>query len=150
PDAFAAGPAIHDAIAVVSSEFRQGVTFDPVRALPPVTGHRHRFTMAIVNLLRNAVQTGVARPADVRVSADPVEVGAMVIVVVEANGPGVLVEHRSTIFEHGFSLRPGGTGQGLALVREVVESEMGGRATCEDSPLGGARFALKLPVTGKK
>jgi signal transduction histidine kinase len=31
-------------------------------------------------------------------------------------------------------------------VREVVEAEMHGRAVCEESPLGGARFVLTIPV----
>ena len=56
---------------------------------------------------------------------------------------------RTAIFERGFSLRAGGTGQGLALVREVVEEEMQGRIVCEESPLGGARFVLTIPVAGR-
>jgi signal transduction histidine kinase len=148
PEAFAIGSVIHDAIAAVSSEFGQGVAFVSGRELPPVTGHRHRFTLAIINLLRNAVQTVAGGPVDIRVHADLGEGGEEVIVLVEDNGPGVPIEHRSTIFKQGFSLRPGGTGQGLALVQEVVESEMGGRATCEESALGGACFVLKLPIRG--
>jgi signal transduction histidine kinase len=150
PNAFEIGPTIQDAIAVIATELGRGITFDPIRKLPPVTGHRHRFTMAIINLLRNAVQTIADGPADIRIFADLDDGGGVVCVRVEDNGPGVPVEHRSAIFEHGFSLRPGGTGQGLALVREVVQSEMGGHATCEDSSLGGACFVLKLPVTGRK
>jgi signal transduction histidine kinase len=149
PAAFGVGPAIQDAIAVVASELGQGVTFNLIRDLPPVTGHRHRFTMAIINLLRNAAQTVAGGSVNVRVRADLAEGSEQVVIFVEDNGPGVPVEHRSVIFEHGFSLRPGGTGQGLALVREVVQSEMGGHATCEDSSLGGACFVLKLPVTGR-
>jgi signal transduction histidine kinase len=148
PDAFGVAAAIQDAIAATTSELGGDVRFEPVRALPPVTGHRNRFTLAVVNLLRNALRTTAAGPVTVRVSAEVVgDPGGEVLVLVEDSGPGVPVEHRSAIFEQGFSLRPGGTGQGLALVREVVESEMGGRATCEDSPLGGARFVLRVPVT---
>ena len=41
-------------------------------------------------------------------------------------------------------------GQGLALVREVIEAEMAGRALCEQSELGGARIVLRLPVGAKR
>jgi signal transduction histidine kinase len=58
-------------------------------------------------------------------------------------------EHlRRAIFAPGMSLRPGGSGQGLALVREVVEQEMRGQVSCTDAPSGGARFTLRLPSTG--
>ena len=147
-EAFGIGPVFQGAIAAISRELGQSVSFAPIRELPLVTGHRHRFSLAIINLLRNAAQSIASGPVDIRIQADLGD--GEVIVMVEDNGPGVPIEHRSTIFKHGFSLRPGGTGQGLALVREVVESEMGGRATCEDSPLGGARFVLKLPVAGRK
>jgi signal transduction histidine kinase len=147
PDAFGFPASLRGAVAAPTSELGGDVTFEPVRVLPPVTGHRNRFTLAVVNLLRNALQTSAAGPVKVRVSAEVGDLGADVLVLVEDSGPGVPAEHRSAIFKQGFSLRPGGTGQGLALVREVVESEMGGRATCEDSPLGGARFVLRVPVT---
>jgi signal transduction histidine kinase len=148
PEAFSVGPVIQDAIAAMARELGQGIAFTPAQELPPVTGHRHRFSLAIINLLRNAAQSRASGPIEIRILTDLGD--GEVIVAVEDNGPGVPIEHRATIFKHGFSLRPGGTGQGLALVREVVESEMGGRAACEDSPLGGARFVLKVPVAGRK
>ena len=62
------------------------------------------------------------------------------------DGPGVPSEHREEIFRQGFALRHGGSGQGLALVREVVEIEMRGAARCEQNDAGGASFVLTLPV----
>ena len=44
----------------------------------------------------------------------------------------------------------GGSGQGLALVWQVVVGEMGGSAICGDSPLGGARFEIVIPGKGVK
>jgi hypothetical protein len=35
---------------------------------------------------------------------------------------------------------------GLALVKEVVETELHGTVSCEESPLGGARFSIRLPI----
>jgi hypothetical protein len=66
------------------------------------------------------------------------------------HGPGVPIEHRHAIPEPGVTLRPGGSGQGLALVWQVVVGEMLGSAVCGDSPLGGARFEIAMPVKGEK
>ena len=71
---------------------------------------------------------------------------AAIIVYVDDNGPGVPPEQRRAIFEAGVTLSPGGSGQGLALVRQVIEGEMGGSAICEQSPLGGARFTITIPM----
>lgn len=147
PAAFAIAAAVEDAIAALSSELGRGVTVDLPTTLPRVTGHRQRFTLAMINLLRNAAQSVQTRPLEVRVSAAPDENTGSLQVTVEDNGPGIPPEHRSIIFEPGVSLRPGGTGQGLALVREIVESEMGGTVSCCDgAEMGGARFVLILPI----
>jgi signal transduction histidine kinase len=142
-------PAIEDAVAAIRSETGRTVAFSPEGKLPPVRGIRARFTMVLVNLLRNAAQIKQAQPVEIRVLVAAVNGGSGVIVTVDDSGPGVPLEHRTSIFERGFSLREGGTGQGLALVREVVEAEMLGRVVCEESPLGGARFVLTIPIAGR-
>jgi signal transduction histidine kinase len=148
-DLFDVAPAVEDAIAAVAGDLGRPVPFEQVGALPAVRGHRDRFVLAVVNLLRNAAQARRGGAAQIRVSAGAHN-GAEVFIAVDDDGPGVPVEHRASVFEPGFSLRPDGSGQGLALVREVVESEMAGRAICEESPLGGARFLLRLPVGARR
>ncbi len=64
---------------------------------------------------------------------------------VEDNGPGVAPASRESIFEPYVTGRPGGTGLGLALVRQVVEAH-GGRVSCGSSELGGACFELWFPL----
>ena len=34
----------------------------------------------------------------------------------------------------------------LAAVMEVIEREVGGRVVCDESPDGGARFSVTLPL----
>ena len=148
-DLFEVTSAVQAAIAAVVSDFGGTILFEPQDALPAVKGHRDRFVLAIINVLRNAVQVGQRDTLEIRVSTGTHN-GAEVFVAVEDNGPGVPPEHRKNIFEPGFSLRPEGTGQGLALVREVIEAEMAGRALCEQSELGGARIVLRLPVGAKR
>lgn len=117
--------------------------------LPPVVGARSRFVLAIVNLLRNAVQSTPDRKPNIAVAATTSADARSIVITVDDDGPGVPDAHRESIFARGFSLRPGGTGMGLALTREVVEKELGGKITCTVSPLGGARFEIGLPIIGR-
>ena len=72
------------------------------------------------------------------------------VVRVRDNGIGVPVEHRDRLFEHFFrgdaqSRGVEGTGLGLNLVQETVES-LGGRAWAELEEEGsGAVFAFSMP-----
>lgn len=146
-ETFDLAAAIQDAIQGLNGSL--AVEAALARQLPRLVGHRERFTLAIVNILRNAAQNSPKAKARVRVGAmmlaeDRVEV------TIEDDGPGVPEEHRARIFEQGFSLRPGGSGQGLALVREVVEVEMRGEVRCEQSDLGGAKLTLVLPLRKKE
>jgi signal transduction histidine kinase len=69
-------------------------------------------------------------------------------ITIEDNGQGVPEDKREIIFAEGVSLSAGGTGLGLALVREVFERELKGVVVCESSPLGGARFVIRVPAAG--
>jgi signal transduction histidine kinase len=83
----------------------------------------------------------------VRVDLD----GDEVVLAVDDDGPGIPAGDRDRVFERFARLdesrtaSTGGTGLGLAIVREAVEA-LGGRVTVTDSPLGGARVAVRLPT----
>jgi signal transduction histidine kinase len=143
-DPFDVGACLRDAIAEVNGEARGALHLLPVPSLPPVVGSRVRFVLGLLNLVRNALQATRDRAARVELAAD-VEDG-WVVVRVDDNGPGVPSSYRQAIFAEGFKLRPDGSGHGLSLVREVVEAELHGTVSCEESPLGGARFVLRLPI----
>lgn len=148
PEPFDGLSAIRDAVALVEAE--SGVRIEQALppALPPVSGHRDRVVMAVTNVLRNATQAVTGSPAAVRISAEAVDGERAVLLTVEDNGPGVPENMRQAIFNEGISLRPGGSGMGLALVREVFEREMKGLVSCDASSLGGARFLIRMPTTG--
>jgi signal transduction histidine kinase len=71
--------------------------------------------------------------------------GELLCFTVDDSGPGVPKELRSKIFEPFFSTRASGTGLGLAMVRRAVRDQ-GGTVLVEDSPLGGARFRVVIPM----
>ena len=103
----------------------------------------------LLNLLDNAVKYG-PRGQTVRVAVE--RAGAAVRLTVEDGGPGVTAEERERIWEPfvrgraGEAWAGGGSGIGLAVVRDLAERH-GGRAWVEATRAGvGARFVVELPA----
>jgi len=141
---FAPSSALTDALAEINGGFGDRVTLHLAEGAPKVRGHRHRFVMALVNLLRNAAQAATDHPVRVVVTSEVA--GEQLRLTIDDDGPGVPVEYREAIFQPNFKLRAEGHGHGLSLVRDVIEGEMGGSIRCEASDSGGARFVVLLPV----
>ena len=100
--------------------------------------------LVIDNAIANAVKHGGA--TEVRLSA--VRSADDVQIVVDDNGSGVPEAERAGVFERfarGTTASRSGSGLGLALVAQQAELH-GGTASLEDSPLGGARLLLRLPI----
>ena len=71
--------------------------------------------------------------------------GAVIRVTVADNGPGIHWRLWEKIFEAGFTTRPDGSGLGLYIARNIVES-LGGRLYVAESYInGGTVFAVDLP-----
>jgi signal transduction histidine kinase len=64
-------------------------------------------------------------------------------VLVRDHGPGVPAEIRDRLFDPYVTAKAGGTGLGLALVRQTIENH-GGTIRLEDTPGGGATFVVEL------
>ena len=98
---------------------------------------------ALWNLIGNASHAvGERGRVLVHVSADHNEAA----IVVDDDGPGVPDDIRPRIFEPFFTTRPDGTGLGLATVHQTIVQQ-GGSVAVDVSPLGGARFTMRLPRT---
>ncbi len=98
---------------------------------------------SIENLVLNAMQAMRSRDGRIQVSVE-LEPEHFVLLV-DDNGPGVDPALGDHVFEPNVTGRTGGTGLGLALVREVIQSH-GGTIAHERSPLGGARFVARIPL----
>ncbi len=94
---------------------------------------------AITNLVDNARR----HAGLVMVSA--VARGRSVLVNVDDDGPGIAAEQREDVFRPFQSGSIGGTGLGLTIARDIVRAH-GGDISLEDSPLGGLRARVRLPV----
>ncbi|MCY1032933.1 HAMP domain-containing sensor histidine kinase [Corallococcus sp. BB11-1] len=141
PEAFDLLRSLADAVSSLSTPLR--IHLKGTTDLPALSGYRERFVLAIVNLLRNAEQAGAQQVLIESVLEDN---NRNILLTVDDDGPGIPAADRERIFQRGISLRSGGAGEGLALVKEVVEIELRGKIACVDKPDGGARFRMRLPV----
>ncbi|HBP92265.1 MAG TPA: ATP-binding protein, partial [Alcanivorax sp.] len=73
--------------------------------------------------------------------------GGLLTVTVDDDGPGIPPSRREQVLQRGRRLdeRVAGDGLGLAIVSDTVAA-YGGQLTLTDSPLGGLRVRLALPL----
>ena len=120
--------------------------------LPIVMADRDALTMALKNLVLNAVKYGRGGPVRVAAKASRSATGGEeVSITVEDEGPGIPYEERHRIFEPFFrgrlarDMEVEGSGIGLSIVRQVARSH-GGRVRVGLGDRRGARFVLQLPA----
>jgi two-component system sensor histidine kinase PilS (NtrC family) len=103
---------------------------------------RGHLNQIVWNLVRNAWQHCQKKDASIRIVARPGYMGDAVICELSDDGPGIPAELRAQIFEPFFTTRPGGTGLGLYIARELADAN---GAALELLPKGpGANFRITL------
>ena len=106
---------------------------------------RHAFKRAVANLVNMAARFA----AHVNVSAAK-QNGALTVSV-EDDGPGIPEDEREQVFrpfyrlDHARNQDSGSTGLGLAIARDIARIH-GGDIALSQSPLGGLKAVLKVPV----
>jgi two-component system sensor histidine kinase PilS (NtrC family) len=114
---------------------------------------RGHLNQIIWNLVRNAWQHCQKREGSIRIAARPGYMGDAIICELADDGPGIPAELRPQIFEPFFTTRPGGTGLGLYIARELADAN---GAALELLPRGpGAYFRMTMkrafnPVVNKR
>jgi len=94
---------------------------------------------AVTNLVDNARR----HASRVRVSVQPQ--GRNVSVTIDDDGPGIPPDRRESVFKPFESGADDGTGLGLTIARDIARAH-GGEIHLEESPLGGLRARMRLPV----
>ncbi len=111
-----------------------------------LVGDARALEQVVRNLLDNA-----ARYARTTVSIELTTDQQTIVLRIDDDGDGVPEQERGRIFErfarsdHGRGREVGGAGLGLALVQRAVNAH-NGTVACMASPLGGARFEVRLPA----
>ncbi len=133
---------------VVQSERRDGppIAYDrPDAGTAALPVRPNALKRSIANLVQNAKRYGN------RVWVTVVRSGDQVEIMIDDDGPGIPEARRADAFQPFVRLEPsrnpatGGTGLGLTIARDIARGH-GGDLTLEDSPHGGLRAVLKLPV----
>lgn len=119
--------------------------------LPALPGDFTRLSQALHQLLDNACKFSPGSTAVTVAARVDSDAGTMCISVID-QGIGIPPEEHERIFERfyqvdgGLTRRYGGTGLGLALVREIAEAH-GGTVSVESEEGVGSTFTLRLPLT---
>jgi signal transduction histidine kinase len=105
-------------------------------------GQREDLDEMLGNLLDNACKWARAR-----VMLTCSKEGEQIVIAVDDDGPGIEPSMREAVMRRGVRSDEAaqGSGLGLAIVRDLAEI-YGGSVLLEESPMGGARARLTLPV----
>ena len=134
----------------LTTQARNAHAFDisftpPQPALPIFPLRRKAMRRAFENLISNAVAYSTKAEITARYRNDEVTV------IFDDNGAGIPAERRDDAvrpfvrLETSRNRQTGGTGLGLSITSDIVLGH-GGELSLEDSPLGGLRVVIKLPV----
>lgn len=152
---FARGEGTEERQLVNASDLLEEVTRDAGRngAAVALTIHdqvelplaRNAMRRCLTNLLENAKRHGD------HVALTAQRNGRVLELFVDDDGPGIPENMREDVFRPFFRLdqsrntETGGTGLGLSIAQDIVSGH-GGEIRLEDSPLGGLRVALRIPI----
>jgi len=125
---------------------RQGhpTTID-VSGDPMVTIRRDAIKRCLVNLLSNAVRHGD------KIALSAVLDGRWLLFHIDDDGPGIPASRREDVFkpfvrlDEARNVDEGGSGLGLSIARDIVRAH-GGHVVLVDSPMGGLRATVRIPV----
>lgn len=113
---------------------------------------RHRFQRALMNLVKNAVESFSLTKTDrsPRITVETRVDDNVVVFSVKDNGPGIPEELQQDIFKPFVSgKKVYGIGLGLAIVKRIVD-EHNGDIRFSSSPEDGTTFTIRLPkISGK-
>ncbi len=116
-----------------------------------VYGDLDKLRGAILNLVENAARaTTVDDTIELSARVSDVATKPALEIMVDDSGPGIAPAQRDTVLTRFATSSPGssssgGTGLGLAIVGAIAKSH-GGSVRIEDSPLGGCRVTITLPL----
>ena len=122
------------------------ITFKPPSpAIPIFPLRRKAIRRAIENVISNAIAFSSQAEISVNYRNDEVTI------IIDDNGAGIPAERRTDALrpfvrlETSRNRQTGGTGLGLSITNDVILGH-GGELTLDDSPFGGLRVIMKLPV----
>jgi signal transduction histidine kinase len=125
---------------------QQGVTMqvEGHASVGPLAFHPSTLRRAVLNVVQNAIE---AMPQGGTLTLACARTATEVQLRIRDSGMGIPTEQVPRIFEPLYTTKPGGTGLGLYIVREILVAH-GGRVTVESVEGQGTTFMLTFPVPG--
>ncbi len=111
-----------------------------------ILGDQVAVRQAVSNVLLNAIQAS-PECGQIAIDVGSVEPGALVLISISDNGPGIPEELRQKVFNPFFTTKNDGTGLGLCTVRKFV-SGMNGRVELSPPDTKGLTVKILLPGAG--
>ena len=133
---------------IISTERRDGSVINFVnksKTIKSVILRPQAIKRAITNLIINSKKYAETVKVEFEYNSEHA------IITIDDNGPGIKPEHRDDVFKAFFRLDPsrntdtGGTGLGLTIAKDIVQSH-GGDLLLSEASLGGLRATLTLPL----
>jgi PAS domain S-box-containing protein len=114
-------------------------------SLPPVLGERVELQQVLMNLVTNACDAMIGKPANQRLLTISTSVTpeGLVLLSVEDQGEGIPTARLDQIFDAFFTTKHNGLGLGLAICRSILTAH-GGRLWAANNAAAGATFHLTL------
>jgi signal transduction histidine kinase len=127
---------------VVAMETRLGVELSEGPDIT-ISADPDQIEQLLINLTRNGAEAAAGKGGGVRLSWTLVEKPAPAVEIrVDDDGPGL--PPSANLFVPFFTTKPGGSGIGLVLCRQIAEGH-GGTLSLANRPGGGCRATLRLP-----
>lgn len=133
---------------IISTERRDGSLINFVnksKTIKSVTLRPQAIKRAITNLIINSKKYAETVKVEFEYNSEHA------IITIDDNGPGIKPEHRDDVFKAFFRLDPsrntdtGGTGLGLTIAKDIIQSH-GGDLLLSEASLGGLRATITLPL----
>ncbi|MEH2285575.1 MAG: response regulator [Nostoc sp.] len=131
--------------------------------LPPISCYPGQLNQVFMNIIANAIDafdelhqnhsdreiSAYPNIITITTSVDPQQ--QTVTICIQDNGPGMVPNVQSRIFEQSFTTKPvgKGTGLGLAISHQIIVEKHNGQVNCLSMPSEGTKFIITLPNVTK-
>ncbi len=123
------------------------------KEIPPVNCYVDKLNQAILNIIVNAAQAieekfGKNNSEKGLIKVETYKEDNFAVIKISDNGIGIPKENLDKIFDPFFTTKEvgKGTGQGLALVHDIIVNKHKGEIYVESEPKVGTVFTIKIPI----
>jgi signal transduction histidine kinase len=129
---------------LASQALQEGYIFKKYVAdnLPPFLGDADMLYQAFLNILINAMQ---AMPKGGEIEIEVSATNGFINIIFQDEGVGISDEVKEKIWNPFFTTKDKGTGLGMGIVKNIIESHGGDINIDNNTPLRGASVFVKLP-----